>query len=353
MPIKVYSDRIELGDRVITATPTGIRIDASLSANTQNTAMPFVNTSNFTARELAYGNLGFQGTVAGFTTAGYSPALPNFGTNTTNKFPFATNSNATNGSTLTQEIWAVAGCSSAVHSYRAGGNIAPFTPNFTNTIDKFPFAGGANATDVGDLTNAQRNVQGCSSAYNGYIVSAIKTPPGVRDGIEKFPFATDTNATSIGFLTTGMYQRATQSSKTHGYASGGPPGSNIINKFPFAADTNAIDIGDLTQGRAGGAGQSSTTHGYTSGGFGPPSVNTIDKFPFSTDTNATDVGDLTVIRQDAAGQSSTVSGYTSGGIGISDTYYNTIDKFPFAADTNASDVGDLATTVASPAGTQF
>ena len=52
------------------------------------------------------------------------------------------------------------------------------------------------------------------------------------------------------------------------------------------------------------SGQSSRTHGYTSGGADatPAPSNVIDKFPFSSDDNATDVGDLTVSRYGSAGQ---------------------------------------------------
>jgi hypothetical protein len=40
----------------------------------------------------------------------------------------------------------------------------------TNTIDKFPFATNANATDVGDLTQQGRSVQpGQSSSVSGYV----------------------------------------------------------------------------------------------------------------------------------------------------------------------------------------
>ena len=50
----------------------------------------------------------------------------------------------------------VAGQSSDVSGYSSGGR----TPPFLNTIDKFPFAADANATDVGDLTQAKSNMAG-------------------------------------------------------------------------------------------------------------------------------------------------------------------------------------------------
>ena len=123
-----------------------------------------------------------------------------------------------------------------------------------------------------------------------------------KNTIDKFPFASDANATDVGDLTQERNNAAGQSSTASGYTSGGSvgPSLNTIDKFPFASDGNATDVGDLTQARRSAAGQSSTASGYSSGG--DPAVNTIDKFPFASDGNATDVGDLTQARYGSAGQ---------------------------------------------------
>jgi hypothetical protein len=52
----------------------------------------------------------------------------------------------------------IAGQSSTVSGYSSGGLDA--TPGTTNVIDKFPFSSDTNATDVGDLTQARRNLTG-------------------------------------------------------------------------------------------------------------------------------------------------------------------------------------------------
>ena len=49
-----------------------------------------------------------------------------------------------------------AGQSSVDNGYNAGGS----TPSSVDVIDKFPFASDSNATDVGDLTEATRLVTG-------------------------------------------------------------------------------------------------------------------------------------------------------------------------------------------------
>jgi len=109
MTIKVFSDRIELGNKIIRASANGIIIDDALAANTQQQG--YIKQANFTARELAFGNFVFQGSVAGFTSGGVA------------------------------------------------------APGNTNTIDKFPFSADSNATDVGDLTEALESVSGQSSLF--------------------------------------------------------------------------------------------------------------------------------------------------------------------------------------------
>ena len=196
----------------------------------------------------------------------------------------------------------------SVSGYTSGGAIGP-----VNTIDKFPFSTDSNATDVGNLTQARQRQAGQSSTESGYNAGG-STGANVNT-IDKFSFSADGNATDVGDLTQSRGGVGGQSSSVSGYTSGGriPPVAvvNTVDKFPFSADANATDVGDLTVGRDFVAGQSSLENGYSSGG--DPSTNVIDKFPFASDSNATDVGDITVIKKGASGKSSTTSGYTSGG----------------------------------------
>jgi hypothetical protein len=292
----------------------------------------------------------FQGSTSGYTSGGnLNPPAPVF-SNTIDKFPFASDANATDVGDLTEERNGSAGQSSADNGYTSGG----YGPGgVTNVIDKFPFASDANATDVGDMTGTRNKTAGQSSSVNGYNSGGSQASLPYLNIIEKFPFSSDANATDVGDMTAVREKPAGQSSTVSGYNSGGssPGASNVIDKFPFASDANATDVGDITVAQLGANGQSSTVSGYTSGGSSPTipgfATNVIDKFPFASDGNATDVGDLSVARYGSAGsQSSTASGYTSGGTDptISPTRSNVIDKFPFASDANATDVGDLSVT---------
>jgi hypothetical protein len=336
MAIQFFTDRIKVGDFTLFEGNGGLQFDGVARAE------------NFK------GGAGtFQGSVAGYTSGGLSGS-PVTSQNIIDKFPFATNSNATDVGDLTANRSFGVGNSSPTSGYFSASNNV-------NTIQKFLFATDTNATDIGALLNSfSGSATGQSSSTHGYVSGGSVTGFGKVNTIQKFPFAIDTNATDVGDATTDFFQRAGQSSIVSGYTTGGfyspdtiPNLLNTIEKFPFAIDSNATDVGDITVVRRGQAGQSSTVSGYTTSGFrGPPEnvrVNTIEKFPFSTDTNATDIGDLTRLVAFSTGQSSTVSGYTSGG---EPPLQNNIDKFPFATDTNATDVGDLTQGRYSSAGQQ-
>jgi hypothetical protein len=320
MPISINKDSINFGNYSISLHPNGIEIDGKFKYGSYAILPPQA-----------------QGSISGYTSGGF-PAF-----NTIDKFPFSSDANATDVGDLTQSLSSSAGQSSLESGYTSGGSD---DLSSTNVIDKFPFAVDANATDVGDLSQDRGFAAGQSSTESGYTSGGLTFSPAEATSniIDKFPFATDANATDVGDLTQARYGSAGQSSAESGYTSGGatlPGFTNVIDKFPFAVDANATDVGDLTQARRDTAGQSSTESGYNSGGLASGSVtsNIIDKFPFATDGNATDVGDLTQARRGAAGQSSTVSGYSSGG--GSPPAVATIDKFPFVSDVNATDVGDL------------
>jgi hypothetical protein len=307
----------------------------------------------------------FQGTNFGYTSGGFlDPALVQDALNIIDKFPFASDANATDVGDLLSAAQRTAGQSSTTHGYTSGGVSGPSSGTRSNTIQKFPFSADANATDVGNLTVARDGVAGQSSAANGYGYSSgggVGPPNVIYNVIDKFPFSADANAADVGDLTTAREFSAGQSSDASGYTSGGynyPPNSNAnrIDKFSFATDTNATDVGDLTIMRYMSSGQSSKTHGYTSGGW-PSSTSQaerrIDKFSFASDGNATTVGSLSTDRRGTAGQSSTLSGYCSGRGGGTPPVTTMIDKFPFSTDANTTDVGDLTVGRGFSAGQQY
>jgi hypothetical protein len=248
---------------------------------------------------------GQSSSTNGYTSGGSQPAFSNI----IDKFPFSSDGNATDVGDLTVTTRELAGQSSTLSGYTSGGY---GTPGLQNTIVKFPFTSDANATDVGDLTVARQYVAGQSSTTSGYTTGGASSigawPTTQATTIDKFPFASDANATDVGDLSVAVVSSAGQSSSENGYNTGGrnaTPGSISYNfnidKFSFASDASSVDIGNATVGRYRVTGQSSTLAGYTTGGYSPVR-NVIDKFPFTSDANATDVGDLTVARASSAGQ---------------------------------------------------
>lgn len=288
----------------------------------------------------------YQGSVSGYTSGGTT--FPTSWINAIDKFPFASDGNSSDVGDLTQARNGSAGQSSTASGYTSGGSFFPGTPTYSNVIDKFPFSSDANASDVGDLTQARRFLAGHSSDSSGYS-SGGDFSPSRSNTIDKFPFASNTNASDVGDLTAIRTQVTGHNSPISGYTSGGfaPPFVNTIDKFPFSTNANATDVGDLTQSKTDSGGNSSSIRGYTTGGYaGTPgvSLNTIDRFPFSSDANAVGVGSLTTTLRFLAAQNSTVSGYNAGGLvnpTSNDSDTNIISKFPFASEGNSSDVGDL------------
>ena len=92
----------------------------------------------------------------GYHSGGRTP--PGASQNVIQKFPFASDGNATDVGDLTEYRYQGSGQSSTTYGYVSGGfRNVPFPNAFINIIDKFPFSSNANATDVGDLTVAMAN----------------------------------------------------------------------------------------------------------------------------------------------------------------------------------------------------
>ena len=235
------------------------------------------------------------------------------------KFPFASDTNAT-GDTFTLSIkrYGGGGVSSETHGYHAGGAVTPGQPVPTassNIIDKFPFSSDTNATDVGDLTyTTAEGSAGHSFDLYGYITGGSPA----TDTMNKFSLASDGNATDIGNLLHPSNSGSGASSGTHGYHAGGDNypqpdaarSSTSIHKFSFTSDGDAVDGGELSQKLSFvGGGSSSTTHGYTTGGRSMPTTyhDDIQKYPFASDQTATDIGELTQVRQNVASNQSGIT----------------------------------------------
>ena len=289
-----------------------------------------------------------QGTVSGYTIGGGTPTY----VNTIDKFPFSSFTTASDVGDLTDTIRFGHGASSATDGYLAGGS----DPSFVNpgpggrvdTIQKFPFASDTNATNnTGVLFNAvELAAGGIHSSDYAYVAGGTWNFGDTgRNVIQKYSMTTDASATDAGDLLTPMYGNSGCSSSDYGYSANGYQHPsvfyNTIQKWPFSSDANAADVGDTTSARNYTAGQNSTENGYSSGGSS--FNNIIEKWSFSSDGNASDVGDLVTGRRQHAGQqSSTENGYYSGGNDPGTPVANVVQSFSFSSDENAVDAGDLS-----------
>jgi len=281
----------------------------------------------------------FQGSNYAYLSGGtYGPTS----IDTIQKYALPSGTTVSDVGDLTEVKAYLAGQSSSTNGYTSGGLSPPLVPTVTNAIEKFPFASDGNASNIGTLTLRRFGLTGQSSSTHGYSSGGREPPTSYQRAIDKFPFSADENASSVGNLITRKYEGAGQSSTTHGYASGGttPTLSNSIEKFSFASDASASDVGDLTITRSRIAGQSSSTHGYVTGGSGGPSEgNRIDKFSFASDGNASDIANLVRVREFGVGHSGTEYGYHAGGGNPSG-----VDKFSFVSDANATSLFNFGST---------
>ena len=295
----------------------------------------------------------FQGSISGYVSSTNDIGNGDI----IDKYPFASDDNATDVGNLTVKRLNGAGGRSATHGYHAGGYTGVELSE--NIIDKYTFAADNDATDVGDLTVGRCYNNGNSSSTHCYATGGAATwhANSESDVIDKWTTSADANATLVGTLTFVRQQNtAGQSSETHGYTCGGIHVSTYfdrIDRFTFASDNDAVDHGDMTTSRNQAAGQSSTTHGYITGGYSS-NTNKIEKFTFASNSNAADVGVLShgPSNWSISGQSSTTHGYTAGGYNGS-AILNIIDKFTFASDNDATDVGDLTVARCQTAGSQY
>jgi hypothetical protein len=168
--------------------------------------IPFVtDTNSFDVGDLTVAR-GLQASQTSNTHAynsGGEPSNASPGTNVVDKFPFASTGYilATDVGDLTLSRGRTCGQSSLTHGYTSGGATTwPPGGPFSAVIDKFPFASDSNATSVGNLSDGRAIGAGASSVVSGYTAGGSPTFAVVTT-IDKFPFATDASAASVGALT--------------------------------------------------------------------------------------------------------------------------------------------------------
>jgi hypothetical protein len=196
-------------------------------------------------------SVGQSSTVAGYVSGGRNLS---YARSYIQKYPFAISTGTTNiVGNLTVSRLHEAGVSSVTHGYTAGGSTLAGSGTSSNVIDKFPFASDGNATDVGDLDRTAWRSAGMSSFTDGYIDIGytINSPEGA---INRFSFASDANAVfQQNAIKYGGPKAGTQS-RTHGYLAGSNGGTQEIDKISFVSVSGTTRVGNLVAGLYGGTG---------------------------------------------------------------------------------------------------
>ena len=159
------------------------------------------------------------------------------------KFALASDGNASDIGNMSVARYILAANSSQTHGYGLGGSnaIPAFEPTWQNIIDKFPFASDANATDVGNLLFNGTWFSGSSSSTHGYLANSGQT----TNVIQKHSFASDGDSSDIANSSDSRTLSGGNSSSTYGYTVAGWP-VNVIDKYAFASDSDATDVGDAS-----------------------------------------------------------------------------------------------------------
>jgi hypothetical protein len=324
MAIKLYADRIEIGDfTLMESGETG-------SGNNDGLGGGLAFTGEARAQFLSYPQ---QGTVNGWVNV--SP--PGY----IQKYPFATDNGTVNDSAVSDNN-AVSGFSASAHSdthgYCIGGE------NFDSRITKFSFADSSKRFSVGSMSTPIARTTGTSSSTHGYCAGG-RIPPGALSGtIQRHTFSNDLPSRDVGALSTVLRDGASFNNDINGYRAGGYASGSTPNntqKYSFSSSRVSISVGDC----GGGFYEASEQASSVENGYWGAADGTLRRFSFATDNNATSLPSFPALpnisNQNA--WSSTTFGYMAGS--FPNIY--TIQKFPFASDVVRSSTGSLHPTTIS------
>ena len=201
-----------------------------------------------------------------------------------------------------------------------------------------------NANEFGQLTFGRLGMSACASSTRILFCGGYDAPTNTNI-IDFFTIATTSNATDFGDLLQADHEHCALSNQTRGLITGGTGSLNGIEFLTIATTGNAQDFGDITSTRRGASGGASPTRGLFCGSATPQASAQIDFVTIATTGNSADFGDLTVNRGRAGSVSSSVRTVIAGGYTPSSpNLSNTIDFVTIATTGDATDFGDLSFT---------
>ena len=135
---------------------------------------------------------GHHSTDYGYASGGRSPTY----LNRIEKYSFISDDNSIDVGNLTTAVAYVSGSQSATDAYALGGINPTLSPSPANdridSIDKWPFSSDTNATDVASLNHRSHHINSNESQTDTFATSGLDTP---RTVMQKVTHSSDTRST--------------------------------------------------------------------------------------------------------------------------------------------------------------
>jgi hypothetical protein len=332
MAIKLYSDRIEIGNFTLANDGNGINFSGVAQANA-------FSSSYIGGKQAAYRSGGYQdnriykynfaSSSSSETVGEQGPAYPLW--------------NPGQPSTMLRWRYGGGGSASKTHGYVFGGGGPGGAPQSTSIIVKFPFAvPSVPQTAVGNLPTAGGCPEHARNGENTFTALGPPSPVAPQGYWTKFSLQSDNQSMTATSARLAANSGGVNSSSTHGYMAGQYAGSDVIAMFPFANSLPSVTSGKLNNPRYDGRAHSSKTHAYTYGGFtysipGGANVTSQERWPFANNGPATTTGTLAPNngRQGSMSNEDESYGYfagTSVGGGTFQAPYTSLTRFNFSTD---------------------
>ena len=221
------------------------------------------------------------------------------------------------------------------------------SPSNMDNIDFITISTLGDAQDFGNLSQARYKLydSGLASRTRAMWGGGYTQPGQNRDTIDYVTISSTGNATDFGNLLEAQQEPSGFSNQTRGVWMNGAPSNDRIQYVTIASAGNSIDFGDAIFSGSARGGLSSTTRGVVGGGESStsphPYTNSMEYITIASTGDGTDFGDLTTARRFAGGGGNSTRGIFASGYDNAPAGANTIDYITIATTGNAIDFGDM------------
>ena len=221
------------------------------------------------------------------------------------------------------------------------------SPSNMDNIDFITISTMGDAQDFGNLSQARYKLydSGLASRTRAMWGGGYTQPGQNRDTIDFVTFSSTGDATDFGNLLEAQQEPTGFSNQTRGVWMNGAPNNDRIQYVTIASAGNSIDFGDAIFSGSSRGGLASSTRGVVGGGESStsphPYTNSMEFITIASTGDGTDFGDLTTIRRFQAGGGNSTRGIFDSGYDNAPAGSNVIDFITIASTGNATDFGDM------------